>query len=94
MLAERTKSNGMWEWESCVWTSGALLGVLPIMGDDTDDIIIQLCTRIGMIMEDASVAALTVAGIDRERRVAALVELDAAAKRIGALVEAAKVLLI
>ncbi len=94
MLAVLTKSNGMSEWESCVWTSGAFPGVVPLMGDDTDEIIIQLCTRIGMIMEDTSVVALMVAGMERERRVAALADVDAAAKRIGALVKATKVLLI
>ena len=44
------------------------------MDDDNSDLIAQLCTRIGMTMEDASVVALTVAGMHRDERRAALVE--------------------
>ena len=62
------------------------------MDEDTSELIAQLCARIGMIMEDASVVALTVgalAGVERDN---AIVVLADAAERISALVAAAKVL--
>ncbi len=62
------------------------------MDDHTDDLIAQLCTRIGVIMEDVSVTALTVGGKSPDNRKAAIDELDGAAKRIDALVSAAKAL--
>ena len=62
------------------------------MDDDTEDLVIQLCTRIGMIMEDTSVLALTVPGMDQVGRRAALREIEQAASRIHALVVAAKAL--
>lgn len=62
------------------------------MGDHTDDLIAQLCTRIGAIMEDASVTALTVGGKSPGDRQAAIDELDGAAKRIDALVTAVRAL--
>jgi len=36
------------------------------MDDDTADLIAQLCTRAGMIMEDASPLALTIASTDTD----------------------------
>lgn len=62
------------------------------MDDDTDDLVIQLCTRIGMIMEDTSVLALTVPGMDPVGRRAGLQKIEQAAGRIHFLVAAAKVL--
>ncbi|MEO7247507.1 MAG: hypothetical protein ABIW31_03555 [Novosphingobium sp.] len=54
------------------------------MDDDTNELIAQLCTRIGMIMEDDSVAALTMGGLaDQERGHANAVLVDAA-ERINA----------
>ncbi len=63
------------------------------MDDHTDDLIAQLCTRIGMIMEDASVIALTVGGKSPSDRLDVIDELDDAAKRINALVAAVRALL-
>lgn len=50
--------------ESCVWTCvtdmSALRGMAEIydLDEDTRALIEQLCTRVGMLMEDASVQAL------------------------------------
>ena len=63
------------------------------MDDDTRELIDLLCTRAGMVMEDASVTALTVAGMDQEEHKIALAELGVAANRINAIVEAATSLL-
>ena len=62
------------------------------MDKDTDDLIAQLCTRVGMIMEDSSVAALTVGGLTAEKRDGVIAALEAATDRITALVYAAKAL--
>jgi hypothetical protein len=64
----------------------------PGMDDDTSDLIAQLCTRIGMIMEDASVTALTVPRSTGDARRTAIGEIGLAAKRISALVAAVEVL--
>ena len=63
------------------------------MDDDTRELVAQLFTRIGMIMEDASVTALSVTGMDQEERGTALVELGISTRRISALVESAGSLL-
>lgn len=65
-----------------------------VMDDDTDELIAQICTRIGMIMEDASVVALTAGGLAGEERDAAIAVLANAAERITALVGAVKALAI
>jgi hypothetical protein len=50
--------------ESCVWTcdteTGALRGMIETyeLDQDTRALVEQLCTRVGMLMEDASVQAL------------------------------------
>ena len=62
------------------------------MDDDTKDLVIQLCTRIGMIMEDTSMVALSVRGMEHNERTAALREIERAANRIHALAAAAKAL--
>ena len=46
-----------------------------------------------MTMEDASGLALTVTGMQREERLAALADLDAASVRITVLVRAARMLM-
>ena len=51
------------------------------MDKDTDDLIAQLCTRVGMIMEDSSVAALTVVGLTAEKRDGVIAALEAATVR-------------
>ena len=63
------------------------------MDDNTADLVAHLCTRIGMIMEDASVTALTIGGKSPTDRLAAIDELEGAAKRIDALVSAIRALL-
>ena len=62
------------------------------MDEHTSELIAQLCTRIGMIMEDASVVALTVGGLTVKERDDAIAALEAAAERISALVAAVKAL--
>ncbi len=62
------------------------------MDDETFDLIAQMCTRIGMIMEDASIVALTVNAISREERMGAIADLEAASSQIRALAKAAKAL--
>ena len=62
------------------------------MDEDTSELTAQLCTRIGMIMEDASVVALTMGGLVGVERNDAIVVLADAAERINALVAAVKAL--
>lgn len=93
MLAVPPKSNGMCApHKSCVWTSARGHGVVVAMDDDTSDLVVPLCTRIGMIMEDASPVALKVACMDVAERKAALAELDQSIEQLGSLIDAAKVL--
>ena len=53
------------------------------MEDETSVLVAQLCTRIGMIMEDASPVALTDAGLDAVERKAALADLAQAIGQLG-----------
>lgn len=62
------------------------------MDDDIADLITQLCTQIGMIMEDMSVIALGVAGMDDAARRSAIAEISEVASRITALSKAAEAL--
>lgn len=62
------------------------------MDDDTADLIRKLCTRAGMIMEDASVEALIMPVIDASSIDAKLALLADAAYAISAIVAAARVL--
>jgi hypothetical protein len=54
--------------ESCVWTCGTNMSALPGMaeiydlGEETKVLVEQLCTRVGMLMEDTSVQTLIRAG--------------------------------
>lgn len=66
---------------------------MPGMDGDTDELITQLCTRIGMIMEDACMTALTMGAVKGDGRAGSIGELEVAAHRIQALVAAAKALL-
>ena len=87
MLALQAKSNGICSLrQSCGWTWRSLPGVVPAMDKDTSELIAALCTRIGMIMEDTSVVALTVGGLTGKERNDAVAVLEAAAERISALV--------
>lgn len=54
--------------------------------DELDDRVAQLCTRIGMLMEDASLEAITFSGMSTTERQAAL-------DRIGAAIDQMKELL-
>ncbi len=62
------------------------------MDKDTAGLIAELCTRIGMIMEDASLAALTISGMNDQDRKTALAAIELAAARLSALIAAAKAL--
>jgi hypothetical protein len=92
MLRLIVKSNGIWPTklglDFLAWPGRGVS-----MDEHTDDLIAQLCTRIGVIMEDASVTALTVGGKCLSDRLAVIDELDGAAKRIDALVTAVRALL-
>jgi hypothetical protein len=59
------------------------------MDEDTADLVAQLCTRIRMIIEDASAIALTIGSADAVDRPAALQQLNESAERTDALVRAA-----
>lgn len=63
------------------------------MDEDVADLVRQLCTRAGMIMEDVSVIALTaeVSDVADARNLTA--RLRAANKRIGAFAKAAEALM-
>ena len=60
------------------------------MGDHTLELIRQLCTRAGMIMEDASVEALLMRAADSDARVATLERLRLAVHPIDAGIAAAR----
>jgi hypothetical protein len=58
MLASNAQSSRIsLAAKSCHWTSPAPHGFVRAMNDDTK-LVRQLCTRIGCLMEDASVVAL------------------------------------
>jgi hypothetical protein len=62
------------------------------MDEDANDLVVQLCTMIGMIMEDTSVVALRVSGLDDDQRRCAVAEIHAAGAKISALAGAVAVL--
>ena len=62
---------------------------MPDMDEDTRELTAQLCTRVGMIMEDASVVALTAGSLAPEEQHEALRQLRSAALTIEALICAA-----
>ncbi|UAK25272.1 hypothetical protein [Sphingomonas nostoxanthinifaciens] len=62
------------------------------MDKDIRELIVTLCTRAGMIMEDASLLAVTMLGTAPEATSAALTRLQADAATISALLEAATLL--
>ena len=61
--------------------------------DETQELIVLLCARIGMIMEDASVVALTIGSRDQDACLAAIAKLDLATEQIGGLIKATQSLL-
>jgi hypothetical protein len=62
------------------------------MDDDTADLVDALCTRIGTIMEDTSLVALTIGGTKGDQRHGAIANIEAASERIVALVRAVRAL--
>ena len=91
MLGFRTKSNGKCtrRRESWIWTWRQEARFITAMDEDDADLIERLCTRAGMIMEDASVDALTLQNVPPDQRSVALAKLASAASQIAALVHAA-----
>ena len=70
-------------------------GVLPLragMDDDFRNLIVSLCTQVGMIMEDTNDLALTVRGVTDEELAERIDEIDRAIRRMQALVSAARAL--
>ena len=57
--------------------------------DDSEELVALLCTRIGIIMEDASVVALTIGSLSQFERGKALVVIRHATIAIHRLMEAA-----
>nr|WP_166180989.1 hypothetical protein [Altererythrobacter segetis] len=62
------------------------------MDDDVDELIALLGTRIGAIMEDASVVALTIGSLKGHERSQAVVKLTSSVEIIHRLAEAVQVL--
>ena len=62
------------------------------MDDDDAELIVQLCARAGMIMEDISADAVTLRGKSLTERRDVIERLQVAARRIGALANAAEAL--
>ena len=92
MLRWRVKSNGMCAKKLTV-DFAASLRLRSRMDDDTLELIVQLCTRAGMAMEDASVIALSVAGPrDDANLERALEELRLAAEVIRTCIDTASTL--
>ena len=96
MLDVAVKSNGLCRSarQSWIWTWGRTRAVVARMDDDTDsqDLVDQLSTRIGMIMEDTCLVALNLAPRGDPARYEAIDDLDHAAKQIAALVGAIRAL--
>lgn len=63
------------------------------MDDDTKDLIARLSTRIGMIMEDASVVALSGARGSAAEVTSSVARIEHASEQIAGLVQATRVLL-
>ncbi|MEZ5736766.1 MAG: hypothetical protein R3E09_13400 [Novosphingobium sp.] len=62
------------------------------MDKDTAELVSRLCTRIGMIMEDASVVALTIGSMEEAERSDAIARLEKDARRIDKLIGAVRAL--
>jgi hypothetical protein len=63
------------------------------MDDDTKDLIARLSTRIGMVMEDASLVALTGARGSAAEVASTVARIELASAQIAVLVQATRVLL-
>jgi hypothetical protein len=78
--------------QSCGWTLAQCHGFVRRMDDDTAKLIADLYTRVGIIMEDVSIVALTLgsaAAIDRSE---SLKQIERAADQISKLMQAARAL--
>ena len=62
------------------------------MDDDRRNLIIGLCTQVGMIMEDIGDIALTMRGVTDDNLAARIAEIDRAVRRMLALISAAAAL--
>jgi len=62
------------------------------MHRDQRELIILLCTQVGMVMEDAVTSALTFSILDDDNYVQALDELEAQSSKIAKLIAAARAL--
>ena len=62
------------------------------MDQDTDNLVAQICSRAGIIMEDAAHSALTMRAVAGPDRSEALSKLCLAAQQISVLLNAAQVL--
>lgn len=63
------------------------------MDENASDLVVQLCARAGMIMEDHVDAALTLEALPRQDWLSAVRNLKEAASDIGALASAAETVL-
>lgn len=61
--------------------------------DELDDRVAQLCTRIGMLMEDVSLDTLTISGMSATERPPALDRIGAAIDQMKELLAQARALL-
>jgi len=66
--------------------------VVSDMDDDTKEPIAHLCTRVGAIMEDASVVALTIGTLNARKRSETIIQLRRAAETIHRLIGAVEAL--
>lgn len=57
--------------------------------EKTDDLVAQLCTHVGMIMEDQCMLALTISSLSDNSRSQALAQLASAASDIDQIIRAA-----
>lgn len=92
MLEPVAKSNGMSMREKLDMDFSPVPRLGPDMDESNADIVIRLCTRIGMIMEDTCEMALTIRSADAAERLKRLEALENASKEIGALIRAARIL--
>ena len=72
--------------------SGTAPRIRGCMDLEIDDLVAGLCTRIGMLMEDASVDALTIGAISVDERKEALWRIDNAIRHMQTIVAAARAL--
>ena len=93
MLDSAAKSNGMSERaEKLALDFGGASRRGDHKDSDDTDLIVQLCARAGMIMEDMSAEAVTLRGKSLAEQRDVIERLQVAARRIGALTNAAEAL--